>query len=652
LFNKKNLKSSKISLINRPRIKLDRRAAQRHKFSLLAILAFLFATLWVSPLFAQDRNLGPFDVIIGVLAKRGDEHTIRRWQPTAEYLTDKLTDYHFSIKPLDFEEIYPAVENGDVDFILTNSAIYVELEHRYGIGRIVTLRNLGLDNIPHDRFGGVVFSRADRNDLSELKDLPGSRFAAVKENSFGGYIMALREFRELDIYPQKEFISVDFLGTHDAVVHAVAEGRYDAGTVRTDTLERMAREGLIELNDFRVLSAIEYENFTLGVSTRLYPEWPLAKVRYTSDEIANQVASVLLGMPKSVPAAVAGNYDGWSVPGNYQSVHEVMQELRIGPYEKMGDIRISDLMHQYGYWILAIFVLGFLLITSNFYIFRLNLRLRQNQNALQKSKSDLEHKFNELKLLQAELVAREKMASLGRMVAGFAHEVNTPIGVAVGATSHAQEAANNLQQLLDQEEIQEEDLRDQLEMVTETSELALINLRRASDLVQSFKRTSIDQSSEHPRNYSLSELIHDVINSLQNQFKRTQMEFVVICDESLKVLGIPGIHSQLLTNLIMNSHQHGFANGTKAGEIRIEADLIDGDQLLIDYRDNGDGITPEALTRIYEPFFTTNRSQGGSGLGMYICYNLVTNQLGGSIECECPSGGGVHFRIVHPVQSI
>jgi two-component system sensor histidine kinase TtrS len=591
------------------------------------------------------------DVRIGVLAKRGDARTVQRWQATADYLSEQIPGARFQIAPLDFEEIYPAVERGEVDFILCNSAIYVDLERRFGIGRIATLRNLDIQGLPHDRFGGVVFTRAGRRDLTELEDLVDKRFAAVKDNSFGGYIMALWEMRNRGIDPQRDFQALAFVGTHDAVVQAVAEGRYDAGTVRTDTLERMAGEGLIELAGFRIISPAEHPGFSLQVSTELYPEWPFAKLQHSSGPIANRVASVLLGMPADAPAAKLGQYDGWSVPGNYQKVHEVMRNLRIGPYEQLGDIRFSDLLRQYEYWILAIALLGALLIASNLYIARLNFSLRRKRQALQRSKSQLERNYQDLKRLQNELVEQEKMASLGRMVAGFAHEVNTPIGVAVGASSHAREAAGALERLLEREEVHEEELREQIEVLTESTGLALSNLARASDLVQSFKRTTVDQTSERPRAFFLAELIEDVITSLHNQFKRSAIVFKVDCPDELRLSGIPGLHSQLLTNLIMNSRKHGFADGAADGKIQITARLAGEDRLYLEYRDSGAGMTPETLQHIYEPFFTTDRSGGGSGLGMYICYNLVTQQLGGAIEIDSAPGAGMRLRIEHPVNT-
>ena len=235
---------------------------------------------------------------------------------------------------------------------------------------------------------------------------------------------------------------------------------------------------------------------------------------------------------------------------------------------------------------------------------------------------ELDGKIVELETARDELVQSEKMASLGRMVAGFAHEINTPIGVAVGAITNSEHTLDEINRLLDSEEVSEDDLRSALATLKQGDELAMSNLRRAAGLVQSFKRTSIDQASEQERIFSVRELIDDVLHGLQNQLKRLPVIVTVNCPESLKIEGAPGLLEQLLTNLLLNSIIHGFDHGAQGGKISIRA-ATRGETLVIEYADSGAGMAQEALDRLFEPFFTTRRAQGGSGLGMYICYNIV-----------------------------
>lgn len=248
-----------------------------------------------------------------------------------------------------------------------------------------------------------------------------------------------------------------------------------------------------------------------------------------------------------------------------------------------------------------------------------------------------------------ELLQSEKMAALGRLVAGFAHEINTPIGVAVGAITNSQETLGGIERLLAAEEVSEDDLRAALQTLRQGDELAMANLRRAARLVQAFKRTSIDQASDELRLFSLRQLVDDVLDALHNQLKRLPVSIVVDCPEGLEIRGAPGLLEQLLTNLLLNSVIHGFDNGARAGEIRI-AWSVNGASLRLDYADSGKGMAREVVDRIFQPFFTTRRAEGGSGLGMYICHTIVTTQLNGTIQCDSQPDKGVHFLVEFPAE--
>jgi two-component system NtrC family sensor kinase len=187
-------------------------------------------------------------------------------------------------------------------------------------------------------FGGVVFCKADCQQIQNLSDLRGKRFVAVAENSFGGWRAAWREILEAGINPYRDFQSLNFTNSHDAVVYAIEEGKADAGTVSTNVLEQMALEGKVGLNTFKIINQqTQYgEKFPFALSTRLYPEWPFAVTSKTARELAEQVAIALLKLPKNHPAAIAAESEGWTIPLNYQSVHECFQVLQVHPYKDFG----------------------------------------------------------------------------------------------------------------------------------------------------------------------------------------------------------------------------------------------------------------------------------------------------------------------------
>jgi PAS domain S-box-containing protein len=258
---------------------------------------------------------------------------------------------------------------------------------------------------------------------------------------------------------------------------------------------------------------------------------------------------------------------------------------------------------------------------------------------------ELHTKIVELEQARDHLVANEKMASLGRLVAGFAHEINTPIGIAVGAASQLQDAANEIKRMLTSEEVEEEELEEVLDIIEEGTDLTLNNLRRAAELIQRFKRSSMDRTSEKLRHFRVRELIEDVLVSLHTILKKTQIKVIIECSEELRIISIPGLLEQVVVNLIQNSIIHGFDKGTLKGEIHISCSSRDNFHMV--YRDNGKGMSSETLEHLFEPFYTTIRGSG-SGLGMYISYNLV-HRHHGTLYCESELGQGVWFSLDLPI---
>ena len=320
---------------------------------------------------------------IGVLAKRGRQHCLDQWGPTAAYLSQQIPECSFSILPLDFDHIFEAVANQKVDFIFANSSFYVELEVRFGVTRIATLNNLHSDGTAHAVFSGVVFTLADRTDINGLKDMKDKRVMAVDERSLGGWHMQWREMQAQGIDPHHDFKTLTYGGSHDAVVYAVRYRTVDAGCVRSDTLERMELEGKAVLRQFKLVTphAPCNGNVRFLHSTRHYPEWPLAKAPHTGEALAKQVAVALMRMPASNPAAVAGKYAGWTIPQNYQPVHECLMELHLPPYQAYGKVTLGDFWRQYWPWLVGIAAMLTLIATGTVYASRLHSRLRQSMLA-------------------------------------------------------------------------------------------------------------------------------------------------------------------------------------------------------------------------------------------------------------------------------
>ncbi|XPS86981.1 two component system sensor histidine kinase [Desulfosarcina variabilis str. Montpellier] len=371
-------------------------------FILLMALAWVVATASYARLDAkqpiEDNHLpvgtlqpgdefldGRDSIKIGVLAKRGREQCLYQWGPTAAYLSEQIPEFSFSILPLDFDQIFNAIQNQTVDFIFANPSFYVELEVRFGVTRIATLNNLDSDKAAHALFAGVVVARMDRSDVNELNDLRGKTVMAVDKRSMGGWHMQWRAMKAQGIDPYRDFKRLSYGGTHDAVVYAVRDQIIDAGCVRSDTLERMALEGKIVLQQFKVINLHRPcdGNVRFLHSTRHYPEWPFAKARHTDSDLAKQVAVALMRMPASNPAAISGKYGGWTIPQNYQPVHECLMDLRLPPYQDFGRVSVADFWQQYWLWLLGVYIMLAIVVVSGFYALQLKSRLKQSMLARQ-----------------------------------------------------------------------------------------------------------------------------------------------------------------------------------------------------------------------------------------------------------------------------
>lgn len=312
-------------------------------------------------------------VKIGVLAKNGKEATLKRWNSMAYYLNKELDYYDFEIVPLEFDKMQDSVKNKEINFVITNTMYYVILEHKFGISRIATLVNTdSLNNYSLKEFGGVIFTKRTNTDILKIKDINGKKLGAVSKLSFGGWVMGYEELidHRIDI----DDVDLKFLGTHPAVVSAVERGDVDVGIVRTDTLERMDIGGKINISDFRIIEPKEYNDFPYLVSTSLYPEWPIAKLKHTPDSLSNQLLSKLVAYEPSEKDMSRYNIKGWTVPLDYSKVQNTLKRLRIEPYKNV-QVRFEDIVKEYSGYLYLIGAIALILIARLFYDFIYNKEL-------------------------------------------------------------------------------------------------------------------------------------------------------------------------------------------------------------------------------------------------------------------------------------
>jgi signal transduction histidine kinase len=282
-----------------------------------------------------------------------------------------------------------------------------------------------------------------------------------------------------------------------------------------------------------------------------------------------------------------------------------------------------------------------------------NLEEKVNQRtlALKDANSELIQTLEKLHQFQRQMVQNEKMASLGDMVAGVAHEVNTPIGLGVTASTMMLDRLVDLRKAFEDKTLKASALSKFIAESEENLNIIYRNLNRAAELISSFKQVAVDQTSENNRIFCFSKLMDEILMSMRPKLKRVQHEIKVHCADELYIESKAGPINQIMINLIMNSIIHGFEFIEK-GVIDINIAMLDDKKIAITFKDNGKGIPEQLRKRIFDPFVTTKRGQGGSGLGMHLVYNLVTQALNGSISVQSENNKGVEFKIIFPVKRI
>jgi signal transduction histidine kinase len=277
---------------------------------------------------------------------------------------------------------------------------------------------------------------------------------------------------------------------------------------------------------------------------------------------------------------------------------------------------------------------------------RFNREISQKKDLLEQNLEELNTAMESLRQTQSQLIQSEKLAALGGLVAGVAHEINTPVGISVTAASAMAEETENMAHKYKANKISRTEFKDYLNTTNQSAKLILANMERAAEMIQSFKQVSVDQSTEQKRKFKLREYSEDVMRSLYPKLKEKKIDIQIDIDEKLEIDGYPGAYSQVITNLVLNSLVHGF-EGKESGKISLSAKAEDS-SLHIEYSDDGKGIPVENIPKLFDPFFTTNK-KAGTGLGLHIVHNLVDRKLNGSIRCKSEPEGGALFKIILPL---
>ncbi|MCW9030687.1 MAG: sensor histidine kinase [Gammaproteobacteria bacterium] len=578
-------------------------------------------------LFITSLPLNAATIKIGLRAIQGVEKSMEQWKKTADFLSEKIPEHKFVMVPfVGLEELMQATEKNQFDFVLSNPSSYVEMESRFGASAILTLRNKRQGK-PYTKFGSVIFTRADSN-INEIKDLKGKSIVGVSERAFGGWRVALRELLNEGFNVEKNFKTISFSGgLQQDVVSIVSLGNADVGVVRTDMLERLAQRGDINLDEFKVINKKNIKGFPFLLSTQLYPEWPFAKMRDTSPELSKKVALALLTISSGHPAALAGKYVGWTVPEDYQPVHSLMKELKVGPYLHFHENPYEHFFEEYLTHIIVAIVVFVMLVFTSLYIFTLNRKLYTIKNELE---DRVEERTHEL-LVEKEFSEKANNAK-SEFLAQMSHEFRTPLNAVLGFAQLIEHDTND-NELVEINDSANEILiaaRHLLGMVSDIMDLTKIESGQSELLLQPIE---------------LVDVFTHVLRLLQTKTNAKKITIIFDGKKMGNISVVADLHSlkQVFSNIILNAIKYT----PSGGNINIEAEIKNDGYCHIQIIDDGDGIDEEKLSSIFDPFQrVTKRSDvEGSGIGLSICKKLI-EAMQGKIIVKSQLNHGSTFTVL------
>ncbi len=573
--------------------------------------------LWVlitSPIYSSADT-----ITIGIRAHNGVSKALLKWQATADYLTKTIPGHKFVLQPVvGLGELMQAVEENKFDFILTNPSSFVEMQIRFGATAIVTLKNKRQGK-PYTRFGSVIFTLEDRNDINDILDLKDKVVVAVSERAFGGWRVALREILNNGVTVD-EFKQINFSGgiQYDVIELVIARAA-DVGIVRTDMLEKFTAEKNINIKDFKIINQKQTADFPFYHSTPLYPEWAFSKMKRTSEDLSKKVALALLAIDSSQQAAIVGQYVGWTVPEDYGPVHELMKELRVGPYVNY-NLNFFELINsKYRFEAVVVSILFLIMFGVVSYIIVLNRRLEQR--VLTRT-VDLSHAKNE-----ADKANLAKSDFLSRM----SHELRTPMNAILGYAQLIEYKSEKMDQTQQKEFIGEilHAGGHLLDLINDLLDVARIEAGKYELEVEQVVLSEIVCEC-----IALVMILADQRNiKIDNQIPEGSVCTVLIDKRSFK---------QILINLLSNAIKYNSENST----VIINTEKSGNKYCILNVIDSGDGISEEQQKVIFDIFHRSTARSGveGSGVGLAISKQLI-DSMGGKLVVKSELGKGSKFSL-------
>lgn len=586
----------------------------RQILALVVAAALVLSILSAGPAVAQTRDAPP--VRIGVLAYLGADAATNEWAPLIGQLSVTLPTHRFELVHLDHGGMRELAARGELDFIITNPGHYVELEAELGASRILTLASgPGLD--PSRALGSAVIVRKDSTDIQRLEDLRGKRVAVVSREGFGGYQLVWRELSAQGIRSEDSFGELRSVGfPMDRVFDAVLSGEVDAGIVRACLLETRHDAG-----DLRVVDARTEAGFACATSTRLYPDWPIAILRHTPQELARAVAIALLSPPLA-PGSL-----GWAVPADYQSVHELFRELQIGPYAYLREPTLMALAERYWPWVAVVMTM---LIAWVLYTVRVEHLVHSRTAALRDALAEREALAIRMREHQEQADHLARLSMLGELSGTLAHELNQPLAT-IGNYAQSLVRRAHAGRLTEDATCEAA-----AEIATQAERAAAIIGR-----IRSFAKKRVQRESRAP-----FEIVNEAVALFRGMLAHAPEVEVVDRLAAGTTIEADALQiQQVLLNLLKNGYDASHELDPTRRTMRITLTRAI-DVVRISVRDFGPGLDPAISSRLFEPFLTTKPD--GLGLGLSICTTIAEAHGGRLSATAADDGPGMVFTLAIP----
>lgn len=561
------------------------------------------STLYSSRDNSLDNSLNNRQALkVAVLAFRGSERAVRRWETTMTYLNGRIPGYRFDAIPMNLEQLDQAVMDGSIDFAITNSGQYVRVGSKYGMSWLATLKSRqhpGIDLVIGSAL--VVKSSSGYHSLADLKN---TRLGAVGPLAFGGFQIYWGEMVDQGYHPDRFFSDIQFSGFPvGALAFWVRDSLVDAAVVPACLLEKMASEGLIDLSEYRVIDAKPAADFNCLTSSKLYPNWAFSTLKSTPADVAVQVSRALLLMADDAKPAIDSGSLGWTAPVSSYDIHQLYQRLDIHPWQKPWWRDMQLWLLQNWQWSLALLLAILLGFCHHLWV----------QLMVQKRTRELRSANNELMQQQHQLEHAQRVAILGELASDLAHELNQPLAA---INSYAEGGVIRLKN-----NGQNTDLTSLLSTISAEAQRGASIIER----IRGFAR----QDASIREQTDLPELIRETIRLLDYELHKRPLQLDLDLPSQPTLAWVDPIEiQQLLVNLIRNSLE-AMSDTPMPHTLIIACSLTTPKVLTLSVEDSGAGTGDTDIQTLFKPFYSTKAA--GLGLGMSICRRIVEAH-GGRIE--------------------